>query len=47
MYPSTAFPKSEEEPVDRTSLYIALGAIVCAAAALGFIWKKNATVGVA
>lgn len=43
-HPSTAFPKSDEEPVDNTSLYLALGATVCAAAAFVFIWRKNQTV---
>lgn len=40
-FPSMAFPKQEEEPVDRTPLYIALGATACAAAAFVIIWKKN------
>ncbi|TKA77720.1 Mitochondrial Rho GTPase 1 [Cryomyces minteri] len=40
-YPSTAFPKKSEQPVDRTNLYIALGATVCAAAAIAIIWKKT------
>ncbi|CAK7267648.1 ERMES complex Ca(2+)-binding regulatory GTPase gem1 [Sporothrix epigloea] len=31
--PSLAFPKSEEPAPDRTSLYMALGAVACAAAA--------------
>ncbi|CAK7246300.1 MAG: ERMES complex Ca(2+)-binding regulatory GTPase gem1 [Sporothrix thermara] len=31
--PSLAFPKSEEPAADRTSLYVALGAVACAAAA--------------
>ncbi|KAF4309944.1 putative mitochondrial rho gtpase protein [Botryosphaeria dothidea] len=43
-HPSTAFPKSDEEPVDNTSLYLALGATICAAAAFVFIWRKNQTV---
>ena len=43
-HPSTAFPKSDEEPVDNTSLYLALGATVCATAAFVFIWRKNSTV---
>ncbi|KAF2091705.1 mitochondrial Rho GTPase [Saccharata proteae CBS 121410] len=41
-HPSTAFPKSDDEPTDNTSLYLALGAATCAVAALIFIWKKNA-----
>ncbi|KAL2353489.1 mitochondrial Rho GTPase 1 [Cryomyces antarcticus] len=40
-YPSTAFPKKSEQPIDRTNLYIALGATVCAAAAIAIIWKKT------
>ncbi|KAF2098271.1 mitochondrial Rho GTPase 1 [Rhizodiscina lignyota] len=40
-FPSTAFPKSEEEAPDRTNLYIGIGAIVCVAAALAITWKKN------
>lgn len=38
-YPSTAFPKQEEVP-DRTNLYIALGAVVCAGAAFVVIWQR-------
>ncbi|KAI9835909.1 MAG: ERMES complex Ca(2+)-binding regulatory GTPase gem1 [Sarea resinae] len=40
-YPSTALPKLEEVPIDRTNLYIALGATVCAAASLFIIWKRT------
>lgn len=40
MCPSTAFPKSEEENVDRTNLYIALGVVVCAGAAAVAIWRR-------
>lgn len=43
--PSVAFPKSEEEPPDRTGLYIALGATVCAGAAFVMIWRRNALMG--
>ncbi|TLS23992.1 hypothetical protein PpBr36_08097 [Pyricularia pennisetigena] len=39
--PSTAFPKSEEPPADRTSLYVALGATACAAAAAFMIWRRS------
>jgi Ras family protein T1 len=39
--PSLAFPKSEEEPPDRTSLYIALGATTCAAVAALMIWRRT------
>ncbi|KAK3678596.1 ERMES complex Ca(2+)-binding regulatory GTPase gem1 [Recurvomyces mirabilis] len=40
-YPAQAFPKSEEEPVDRTALYIALGATICAGVAFAWVWKRN------
>ncbi len=39
--PSTAFPKSEEEASDRTSLYVALGAATCVAVAAAMIWKRT------
>lgn len=38
--PSNGFPKSEEEPPDRTSLYMALGATGCAAVAALMIWRR-------
>ncbi|KAF4992193.1 hypothetical protein FGRMN_7324 [Fusarium graminum] len=38
--PSTAFPKSNEEGPDRTSLYIALGATACAGIAALTIWRR-------
>lgn len=41
--PSTAFPKSEEPPPDRTSLYVALGATTCAALAAFMIWRRSTT----
>ncbi|KAK5717575.1 ERMES complex Ca(2+)-binding regulatory GTPase gem1 [Elasticomyces elasticus] len=40
-FPSQGFPKSEEAEVDRTALYIALGATVAAAAAFGWVWRRN------
>ena len=40
--PSTAFPKSEEEAPDRTSLYLALSATACAAVAAVMIWRRSA-----
>lgn len=40
LVPSTAFPKKEEEAVDRTNLYLALGAVVCAGAAFVIIWRR-------
>ena len=39
--PSIAYPKSEEPPPDRTSLYVALGATVCAGAAAFMIWRRS------
>lgn len=39
--PATAFPKNEENGEDRTSLYIAIGATVCAAVAVAFVWRKS------
>jgi Ras family protein T1 len=41
-HPSTAFPKSEEEMVDRTGMYVALGAIACAGVAAFMIWRRTA-----
>jgi len=38
--PSTAFPKSDEEPPDRTSLYVALGAAACAVVAAAMVYKR-------
>lgn len=43
--PSTGFPKSEEPPPDRTSLYVALGATACAAVAALVIWRRSTTSG--
>lgn len=40
-YPSTAFPKSDDEPVDMTNLYIALGATLVAGAACAVVWKRH------
>ena len=40
LHPSAAYLKSEEDSVDRTNLYIALGAAVCTSAALVGIWRK-------
>ncbi|EMR64817.1 putative mitochondrial rho gtpase protein [Eutypa lata UCREL1] len=39
--PSTAFPKSEEPPPDRTGLYLALGATTCAGVAAFMIWRRS------
>ncbi|KAH7265146.1 EF hand associated-domain-containing protein [Fusarium redolens] len=38
--PSIAFPRSNEEGPDRTSLYIALGATACAGVAALTIWRR-------
>ncbi|KAF2485412.1 rho-like GTPase [Neohortaea acidophila] len=43
-FPSQAFPKSEE-PVDRTAVYIALGATICAGVAFAWVWKRNMSSG--
>ncbi|CAK3887436.1 rho-like GTPase [Lecanosticta acicola] len=40
-FPSQAFPKSEEDAVDRTALYIGVTATVCVAAAFAWVWKRN------
>ncbi|KAF2837653.1 mitochondrial Rho GTPase [Patellaria atrata CBS 101060] len=40
-HPSTAFPKSDEEPVDYTTMYLAIGVSLCAAVTLAYVWKKN------
>ncbi|MCJ1336370.1 ERMES complex Ca(2+)-binding regulatory GTPase gem1 [Bachmanniomyces sp. S44760] len=40
MWPSLAFPKNEEETVDRTNLYIALGAVVGVGTAFVAIWRR-------
>jgi Ras family protein T1 len=39
--PSIAYPKSEEDSPDRTSLYLALGATGCAAVAALMIWRRS------
>jgi len=44
-YPSTAFPKSEEGETDRTPLYIAIGATLCAAAAFAIVWRRAVSNG--
>jgi len=43
--PSTAFPKSEEGETDRTPLYIAIGATLCAAAAFAIVWRRAVSNG--
>ncbi|KAK6850755.1 hypothetical protein PG995_008898 [Apiospora arundinis] len=39
--PSTAFPKNDEPPPDRSGLYIAMGATACAAVAAIMIWRRS------
>ncbi|KAK0640896.1 EF hand associated-domain-containing protein [Cercophora newfieldiana] len=39
--PSTAFPKSDEPPPDRTGIYLALTATTCAALAAFMIWRRS------
>lgn len=39
--PPTALPRQEQEQADRTPIYIALGATICAVTAFAIIWKKN------
>lgn len=39
--PAQALPKSEEEAVDRTGLYIALGATVCAGVAAAWVFRRS------
>jgi len=40
-FPPTASPRREQEPADRTPLYIGLGATLCAATAFAIIWRRN------
>ncbi|ORY61237.1 EF hand associated-domain-containing protein [Pseudomassariella vexata] len=40
-HPSTAFPKNEEPPPDRSGLYIAMGATACAGFAAFMIWRRS------
>lgn len=41
MWPATAFPKTDDEAgFDRTSVCLALGAVVCAGAAFLVIWRR-------
>lgn len=41
MRPSTAFPKNLDDEVDRSGLYIALGATICAGMAAFMIWRRT------
>lgn len=40
-FPSHAFPKTEEDAVDRTTLYIGVTATVCVGVAFAWVWKRN------
>jgi len=40
MWPAGAYPRGEEEEVDRTNLWIALGAVVAAGTAFVGIWRR-------
>lgn len=46
MRPSTAFPKNLEDESDRSGIYIALGATICAAMAAFMIWRRTTAGGV-
>jgi mitochondrial Rho GTPase 1 len=39
--PSVGFPKSEEEMPDRSGLYMAVGATICAGVAAFMIWRRS------
>jgi Ras family protein T1 len=39
-FPSQAFPKGEE-PVDRSAVYLALGATIGVGVAFAWVWKRN------
>lgn len=41
LVPSTAYPRLEEEPIDRTNMYIAGGVVVATVATLYFMWKRG------
>jgi mitochondrial Rho GTPase 1 len=41
LVPVNAFPKLEEEPVDRTSLYVAASVGVVAAMTVYYIWRHR------
>lgn len=40
-YPSQALPKSEDDSVDRTTLYVGLAATIGVATAFAWVWKRN------
>lgn len=40
-FPSHAFPKTEEDAVDRTTLYIGVTATICVGVAFAWVWKRN------
>ena len=41
--PASALPRSDDDAADRTNVYIAIGAAVCAGAALLAVWRKVST----
>lgn len=41
LVPGNAFPKLEEEPVDRTNLYVAGAVGVVAAMTVWYIWRHR------
>ena len=40
-YPVQALPKRDDERPDYTNYYIASGVVLCAAAAMAIVWKRN------
>ncbi|KAH9827798.1 mitochondrial Rho GTPase 1-like [Teratosphaeria destructans] len=43
-FPAQAFPKSDAEDAgDRTALYVALGAVMCALGAFAWVWRRNSS----
>ncbi|KAF2772358.1 mitochondrial Rho GTPase [Teratosphaeria nubilosa] len=45
-FPAQAFPKSDaEDAVDRTALYMALSAVMCAGGAVAWVWRRNSMMG--
>jgi mitochondrial Rho GTPase 1 len=40
MVPSSAFPKSDEPPVDRTNLFLSIGAVAAVSIAVVMIWRR-------
>jgi mitochondrial Rho GTPase 1 len=44
-HPASAFPKAEEQPVDRTNWVIVGSGVVCVAVAAGMIWRRSTMAG--